>query len=268
MYEDVIYEVDDPVATITLNRPEKLNAFTTRTLNEMRDAVDRAVADPAVVGIVVTGAGRGFCAGLDSAQLSATATAGSSSKPPASDDVPGLFTWLLAADKPVIAAINGVAAGGGFVLAVMSDVRIASTAATFTSIFSKRGLIAEHGTTWIVPRLVGAGNALDLLWTSRRIDAAEAHRMGLVQHLAEPDDLLATARQYVVDLAEQVSPASMRDTKRLVYRHLGIPYEDALEETEVVQYEALDRIDAKEGSTALLEKRPPAFPRLGAEGSG
>ena len=166
----------------------------------------------------------------------------------------------------MIAAVNGVAAGGGFVLTVMSDVRIASTAATFTTIFSKRGLIAEHGTTWIVPRLVGAGNALDLLWTSRRIDAAEAHRMGLVQHLCEPDDLLATARQYVVDLAEQVSPASLRDTKRLVYRHLGIGYEDALEETEVVQYEALDRIDAKEGSMALLEKRAPAFPRLGAEG--
>ena len=98
VYDDIIYEVADPVATITLNRPEKLNAFTTRTLNELRDAVNRAVADTAVVGIVVTGAGRGFCAGLDAAQLSATATAGSSSKPPASDDVPGLFTWLLAVD--------------------------------------------------------------------------------------------------------------------------------------------------------------------------
>ena len=131
--------------------------------------------------------------------------------------MPGLFTWLLSIPKPVIAAVNGVAAGGGFVLAVMSDLRIASTAGSLTTIFSKRGLIAEHGTTWILPRLVGAGAALDLLWSSRKIDAAEAHRIGLVQQVVEPDALLAAARQYIVDLAENVSPASLADTKRLVY---------------------------------------------------
>ena len=264
-FRDIVYEVDDPVATITLNRPDKLNAFTTATVREMHEAIGRAAADPAVVGIVVTGAGRGFCAGLDSAELGQTAARGSSGRPEAGDQVPGLFTWLLTVDKPVIAAVNGVAAGGGFVLAVMSDVRIASTDASFTTVFSKRGLIAEHGTTWIVPRLLGAGRALDLLWTSRRFGAEEAYRMGLVEYVVEPDELLARARQYVVDLAEQVSPASLRDTKRLVYHHLGIGYEEALRETEVVQWQAMDRIDAREGAQSLLERRPPAFPRLGSD---
>jgi enoyl-CoA hydratase/carnithine racemase len=262
---EIRYEVDDPVALITLDRPDKLNALTHPMLGAFREAVTAATADPAVVGIVVTGEGRGFCSGLDASVLGQTTTAGSSSRPTTTaDDVPGMFTWLLAIPKPIIAAVNGVAAGGGFVLAVMADIRIASTAGSFTSIFSKRGLIAEHGTTWIVPRLVGAGAALDLLWTSRKIDAHEAYRIGLVQQVVEPDDLVAAARRYVVDLAENVSPASIADTKRLVYRDLGVGYEDALREIDEVQYAALDRIDAKEGAAALLEKRGPSFPRLGS----
>lgn len=260
---EIRYEVDDPVALITLDRPDKLNALTYPMLAAFREAVNEAARDPAVVGIVVTGAGRGFCSGLDAAALGEATGAGSSSRPK-TDDVPGMFTWLLEIPKPVIAAVNGVAAGGGFVLAVMADLRIASTAGSFTSIFSKRGLIAEHGTTWILPRLTGTGAALDLLWTSRRIDAEEAHRIGLVQQVVEPDELLAAARSYIGELAENVSPASLADTKRLLYRHLGVGYEDALRETDEAQYAALDRIDAKEGSAALLEKRAPSFPRLGA----
>ena len=256
------YDVDDPVAVITLDRPETLNALTLAMLADFRTAVESAAQDPAVVGIVITGAGRGFCSGLDASVLGATANAGSKAKPTA-DGVPGLFTWLLEIPKPVIAAVNGVAAGGGFVLAAMADIRIASSSAALTTIFSKRGLVAEHGTTWIVPRLVGAGAALDLLWSSRKIDAAEAHRIGLVQQVVEPDDLLAAARRYIVDLAEQVSPASLADTKRMVYRHLGMGYEDALVETDRIQYEALDRVDAREGAMALIEKRSPTFPRLG-----
>src|SRR5262249_2936784 len=164
---------------------------------------------------------------------------------------------------PIICAVNGVAAGGGFVLAVMSDLRIASTSAAFTSIFSKRGLVAEHGTTWMLPRLVGAGAALELLWSSRKIDAAEAHRLGLVQQLVDPDELLAAARRFVVDLAANVSPASLADTKRLLYEGFGVPYPVALQQIDAVQYAALDRVDAKEGAAALIEKRPAVFPRLG-----
>ena len=257
------YEVDDPVAVITLDRPETLNALTYPMLAAFRQAVDEAATDPRVVGIVVTGEGRGFCSGLDASALAQTTDAGSSAKPKGDGGVPGLFTWLLEIPKPVIAAVNGVAAGGGFVLTVMADLRIASTSASFTTIFSKRGLIAEHGTSWILPRLVGTGAALDLLWSSRRIDANEAHRLGLVQQVVPPDELLDAARAYVRDLAANVSPASLADTKRLVYRHLGVGYEDALREADVVQYAALDRVDAKEGVAALIEKRPPDFPRLG-----
>jgi enoyl-CoA hydratase/carnithine racemase len=263
MTEELLVEIEDPVCTITLNRPATLNALTYPMLGAFREAVDAAAHDRRVVGIVVTGAGRGFCSGLDASVLQATATAGSSTRPE-TDDVPGLFTWLLSIPKPVISAVNGVAAGGGFVLAAMSDLRIASTAGSFTTIFSKRGLIAEHGMTWLVPRLLGVGNALDLLWSSRRIDAAEAHRIGLVQQVVEPDDLLDAARRYVVDLAENVSPASIADTKRLVYEGFGVRYPDALQEIDEVQYAALDRIDAKEGAAALIEKRPPSFPRLGS----
>jgi enoyl-CoA hydratase/carnithine racemase len=174
-----------------------------------------------------------------------------------------MFTWLLSVPKPIISAVNGVAAGGGFVLTAMSDLRIASTAGSFTTIFSRRGLVAEHGTTWIVPRLVGTGAALDLLWSSRKIDAAEAYRIGLVQQVVEPNDLLAAARRYVVDLAENVSPASIADTKRLVYEGYGVRYPEALDTIDGVQYAALDRVDAKEGAAALIGKRPTDFPRLG-----
>ncbi len=264
---DIRYDVAGPVATITLDRPEKLNAFTHDTVRELRAAVAEATADTRVVGIVVTGAGRGFCAGLDAAVLGTTTAAGSAGRPAVDPaEVPGLFTWLLAVDKPVIAAVNGVAAGGGFVLAVMADLRFASPAASFTTVFSKRGLIAEHGTTWVLPRLVGHGRALDLLWSSRRVDAAEAHRVGLVEHLTGDDDLLEQAHAYVADLAENVSPASMRDTKRLVYRQWSLAYEQALRETEEVQWQAMDRPDAAEGARALIERRPAAFARLGREG--
>ena len=269
-YSDVLYEVADPVATVTLNRPEKLNAFTYNTLSEIREAVERAASDPAVVGIVITGAGRGFCAGLDGAVLSETTGLGSSARTRAagarggkSGELPGIFTWLLAVDKPVIAAVNGVAAGGGLVLAALSDVRFASRDASFTTIFSKRGLIAEHGTSWILPRLVGSGRALDLLWTSRRIDAEEAYRIGLVEYLTEADELLPAARRYVEELAAQASPASLRDTKRLVYSHLGTGYPEAVQEADEYQWASLDRPDAKEGASALAERRQAQFPRLG-----
>lgn len=261
MSDEIEYVVEDPVATITLHRPATLNALTLPMLAAFREAVEDAAEDPRVVGIVVTGAGRGFCSGLDSSALEATARAGSTSAP-VNDGVPGLFTWLLQIPKPVISAVNGVAAGGGFVLAAMSDIRIASEAASFTSIFSKRGLIAEHGTTWIVPRLVGTGSALDLLWTSRRIDADEALRIGLVQRVVAAEGLLDAARGYVVELADTVSPASLADTKRLVYEGYGVRYPEALEEIDAVQYAALDRPDATEGVAALLEKRAPVFPRL------
>jgi enoyl-CoA hydratase/carnithine racemase len=265
MYKDVALEIADPVALIRLDRPEKLNAFTYPILGEIRRAVDEAAADPRVVGIVITGNGRGFCAGLDAEALAATTSRGAGARErTAPSDLPGLFSYLMRVPKPVIAAVNGVAAGGGFVLAAMCDVRFASTAASFTSIFTKRGLVAEHGTTWTIPRLVGAGRALDLLWTSRRIDAAEAARIGLVEYLVEPSDLLGAASRYVAELAATVSPAALADTKRMVYAQLGQGYAEALADADETAWRAIERADAFEGSRALVEKRAPRFTRLGS----
>ncbi len=264
-YENVQVEIADPVAVIRLNRPDKLNAFTYPMLEELRHAIDAAAADPRVVGIVISGNGRGFCAGLDSGALAATASSGGTARTrPLDADLPGLFSYLLRVQKPVIAAVNGVAAGGGFVLATMCDVRFASSAASFTAIFTKRGLVAEHGTTWIVPRLVGAGRALDLLWTSRKIDAAEAARVGLVEYLVD-DDVVGAAARYVEELAATVSPAALADTKRMVYEHFGQGFASALEDADETTWRALDRPDAREGADALLQKRAARFHRLAAK---
>ncbi|MGE5596072.1 MAG: enoyl-CoA hydratase-related protein [Hyphomicrobiales bacterium] len=263
-YTDIQIEIEDPVAVIRLNRPEKLNAFTYHTLAEIRSAVDAAAADPRVVGIVITGNGRGFCAGLDSAALAeVTSSGGAGRQEASSDEVPGLFTYFLAVPKPIIAAVNGVAVGGGLVLAAMCDLRFASANASFATVFLKRGLIAEHGTTWILPRLVGAGRALDLLWRSERIDAARALEIGLVEFVSEPERLLEDAKDYVRELAAQVAPQSIADTKRLVYAHMGTDYPTALREADAAQWAAIARPDAAEGARALLEKRPPNFRRLG-----
>jgi enoyl-CoA hydratase/carnithine racemase len=263
-YQGIEVEIEDPVALIRLNRPEKLNALTYETLAEIRRAVDAAAADPAVVGIVVTGNGRGFCSGLDSAALAAvTSSRGEGHAEPAPGDVPGLFTYFLDVPKPIIAAVNGVAAGGGLMLALMCDVRIASTASSYITVFLQRGLIAEHGSSWTLPRLVGPGRALDLLFTSRRVEAEEAFRIGLVEYLCAPDELLGRARAYVAALATSAAPASVADTKRMVYAHMGLGYRDALREAERVQWQAVARPDAYEGAQALLERREPRFLRLG-----
>lgn len=267
MSDEILYDVTDPVATIRLNRPEKLNAMTYSMLRALRSAVDAASEDPRVVGIVITGEGRGFCAGLDASVLAQTSTAGSAARAPEQPgELLGLVSYLLRVPKPVIAAVNGPAAGGGFVLAMLSDVRFASSDASFTTVFSKRGLIAEHGTSWILPRLVGAGRALELLWSSRRVGAEEALRIGLVEFVTAPAELVTGAQQFVRDLAANVSPGSLRDTKRLVYDHLGMGFEPALRDADAAQWRALDRPDALEGANSYLEKRPPQFARLGKPG--
>jgi enoyl-CoA hydratase/carnithine racemase len=264
MADEILYEVSDPVATIRLNRPDKLNALTYSMLRALREAVDAAADDPRAVGIVISGEGRGFCAGLDASVLAATSAQGSSARGrDVPGELPGLVSYLLRVPKPVIAAVNGPAAGGGFVLACLCDVRFASTQASFTTVFSKRGLVAEHGTSWILPRLLGAGRALELLWSSRRVGAEEALRIGLVEFVTEPGELVERAQAFVRDLAANVSPGSLRETKRLVYDHLGLGYEAALRDADTAQWRAIDHPDALEGAQSYLGKRPPRFARIG-----
>ena len=259
---EIIYEVSDPVATITLNRPERLNAMTDSLFRDFREAIDSAAADPSVVGIVVTGAGRAFSAGLDTDGLVAIAQAGSGGSGRASQGRGGLFSYLTEVPKPIIAAVNGVVAGGGYVLATMCDIRFGSPAARFTTVFSKRGLVAEHGVTWTTPRLIGLGRAMDLLWTSRMIDADEAYRIGLLEFLV--DDPVAEAINYVTELANNVSPTAMADTKRMIWDHAGLDIDTTLDDVVDVVGAQFGRPDIAEGVNSFLEKRPPAFPRLGS----
>jgi enoyl-CoA hydratase/carnithine racemase len=259
---EIIFEVKDPVATITLNRPERMNAMTYSLLREFREAVDEAAADERVVGIVITGTGRAFSAGLDTDALAAIAESGSADSGASPTGRGGLFSYLTEVPKPVIAAVNGVTAGGGYVLATMCDIRFGSPSARFTTVFSKRGLVAEHGVTWTTPRLVGTGRALDLLWTSRMIDAEEAYRIGLLEYLVE--DPVEKAERYVETLAATVSPTAMADTKRMVWDHAGLDIDTSLDDVVEVVGAQFGRPDIAEGVNSFLEKRPPSFPRLGS----
>ncbi len=255
---------DGHAAIITLNRPEALNAFTPSMAQDLETKIRDAVADTSVTGIVLTGTGRGFCAGLDASALAQTADSGVSAINVSGEpELRGLFSYLLLQPKPIIAAVNGVTAGGGLILASKCDIRFASTEASFFSVFTRRGLIAEHGLTWLIPRLVGTGAALDMLWSSRRIDAQEAYHMGLVQHLVSPEELLPAAVDYVNQLAATVSPSAIADTKRLVYQHFGKAMEESFVEADKVGWEAFSRPDAKEGVASFLEKRPPNFQPIG-----
>ncbi len=264
-FTDIEYEVRGSAAIITLNRPETLNALTYHTLREIRTAVDQSVDDPEVVGIIFTGNGRGFSSGLD-AQVLASVTSGEESGSASTrkdNDLPGLFSYLLEVPKPVITAMNGIAAGGGLILALMSDIRFASSDAAITTVFLKRGLIAEHGSSWILPRLVGTGRALDLLWASDKVSAEEALQLGLVDRVSDPDALIDDAVAYIEKLAVTSAPAAIAATKKLVYDHLGVGFREALIEADKVQNEFVAKPDAKEGAMALLEKRAPNFERLG-----
>lgn len=266
MSELVKITIKDHVADVRLNRPEKYNALSPQMFKAIIEAGKTVAKDTSIRAVVLSGEGRGFCAGLDASVLAETSAAGSGSRPrEAPGELPGLVSYLLRVPKPVIAAVNGPAAGGGFVLAALCDVRFASTQASFTTVFSKRGLVAEHGTSWILPRLLGAGRALELLWSSRRVSAEEALRIGLVEFVTEPVELVARAQGFVRELAANVSPGSLRETKRLVYDHFGLGYEAALRDADAAQWRAIDHPDALEGARSYLEKRPPRFARIGGK---
>jgi enoyl-CoA hydratase/carnithine racemase len=272
MYEEILYEVEDPVATITFHRPERLNAFTTRMGEELRHAVARAEADPAVVGIVLTGAGRGFSAGADLGDLERIGAGERGGAPSGLEADPGdpslgasfrgPYSYLLSLRKPLIAAINGPVAGMSFAIALYCDLRFASERAVFTTAFSRRGLVAEWGIGWALPRLVGPACALDLLFSGRRVDAAEAERIGLVNRTLPHDELLPFVRGYVTDLAAHASPTSMRIMKRQVWTSLTRELGDAMDEAIREMTASFDRPDFKEGVRSFLEKRPPRFRRL------
>jgi enoyl-CoA hydratase/carnithine racemase len=263
----VVSEIEDSIALVRLNRPEKLNAFTFEMIAAIRAAIDRAAGDERAVAIVITGTGPAFSAGLDTGDLKRSASGATPEEPETgdADELPALFGYLLRIPKPVIAAINGVAAGGGFVLAMMCDLRFASDDSSFTTAFSKRGLIAEHGTSWLLPRLVGTSSALDLLWSARRIDSDEALRIGFVDRVVPRARLLDEVRAYVRELAANVSPRSLAVIKSQIYRHWSLSMESALDDADQLMKQALGHPDAAEGVASFIERRSPRFQRYKGE---
>jgi enoyl-CoA hydratase/carnithine racemase len=278
MYKEIVYSVEDPVAIISMNRPDQLNAITGRMQAELKHALAAAEQDPSVVGIILTGEGRGFCAGADMAGLEATASGGAGGgredlsefaaevgNPDMGPDFQVTFSYLLSVSKPLIAAVNGPCAGLGFVFASLADMRFVERQAKMTTAFSQRGLIAEHGSSWILPRMIGPSNALDLLWSARKFLGEEAKELGWSQRLVEQGESVREATNYIKELAQAVSPTSLKVIKAQVYRHLNMPLGDSMRETNKWMAESLKQDDFKEGVSSFLEKRLPEFKRVGGD---
>jgi len=280
-FEDVLYEVKDRIAVVRLNRPEALNAFTTAMGRGLRKAVAAAVADESVRVIVLTGAGRGFCAGADMKRLQQIQTGApgaaadaASDEPPLAGSLNGLgpdlsehfggrhggrFGYLLQAPKPIVAALNGPAAGLGFVLALYGDVRFAASEAKFTTSFAQRGLIAEHGVSWLLPRLVGPAHAMDLLLSARKFGAAEAERLGLVNKVFAQATFMDEVMAYARALADTVSPRSMAVIKAQLWKSPFQDFDAALATANAEMQKSFGTEDFREGVAHYVEKRAAAF---------
>jgi enoyl-CoA hydratase/carnithine racemase len=276
-YAEILYVRDGPAAVITLNRPETLNALTDLTQAEVRHALDASERDPEVIGTVLTGAGRGFCSGVDMNALGAMSEAGKilrqshehlKADPGNVLDDPNYRSapaYFLGLRKPLIAAVNGACAGLGFSYATFCDLRFMEAGARIVTSFSPRGLVAEHGTSWMLPRLVGPSNALDMLWSSRRIEADEAHRLGWANRVCQTGRAAADAIDYLKDLAGRAAPSSLMMMKRQVWRHLNRDLAEAMRESTLWTEESLARPDFKEGVASFVEKRPPSFAKVAAD---
>ena len=263
------YAVADEIATITLNRPQRMNAWTGRMHTEYRWLLAEAERDPEVRAIVITGAGRAFCAGADSRALEGHIAKGRYD-PGTPDELakPGYgvrpefdadYAYHFGLTKPVIAAINGAAAGGGLILACYADLRFAAAGAKLTTSHGKLNLPAEYGLSWILPRMIGLTRANDLLLTSRVVLAEEALTMGLVNAVLPPDELMPYTYNYVHKLITTVSPGSLRETKRQIYSDLHRDVRAAVTHaTEQLERMATEP-DFVEGVSAFLEKRPPRW---------
>ncbi len=268
-YEDILYRVEDGVAVITLNRPDRLNAWRGEMDRDVRAAMRAATDDDAVRVIVLTGAGRGFCAGADMNTLTSIQSDAGSARaaqgttpafdPKARADFQTQNSYFPSVPKPIIGAINGACAGLGMVLALYTDIRLASDTVVFTTAFSRRGLIAEHGMSWLLPRLVGMANAMDLLFSARVVRAAEALGMGLVNRVIPAADFEADVMTYARMLANEVSPRSLREMKREIWNAQFQSLSEAITEANADMAASFTSEDFKEGVAHFLEKRPAAF---------
>ena len=280
-YKDIIVETVNAVTQITLNRPEKLNAWTPTMGNEVKNAVENAGADKKCRCIVVTGAGRGFCAGADVGNLKDRSESGRTSTvevdlhhkitdfdnnlgPDISKNFSGRFSYMYRCPKPIIAIINGPCAGVGLIFALYADMRFVASEAKLTTSFSSRGLIAEHGVAWILPRLIGEANALDLLITSRVFLGDEAFNLGLVNKAIPRESLEEYVAKITTDLVQKVSSRSIAIIKRQVRDSYFRNFNESLKIADSEMVKSFTDTDFKEGVASFIEKRPPNFKAIGA----
>ena len=270
-FETVLLDVADGVATLTLNRPDKMNAFTGQMMSDIIAAFDATDADDAVKAVIVTGAGKAFCAGADLSQGAKTFDYENRDDRPERGDKGSLeylrdgggrvTLRIFESLKPVIGAINGAAVGVGATMQLPMDIRVASTSARFGFVFARRGIVPEACSSWFLPRLVGVSQALEWCYSGRVFDAQEALNGKLVRSLHAPEDLMPAAMAIAREIADNASPVSVALTRQMLWRMLGA---DHPMEAHKVDSRAIfsrgKQADAKEGVMSFLEKRAPAFP--------
>ena len=267
MTEVVLREIEDGVATLTFNRPDRLNAWTAEMQTLYFDLLEDCADREDVRAIVLTGAGRGFCAGADMDNLQALSGGEVDRSSTAHDERP--VTHPLGIPKPIIAAVNGPCAGLGLVHALMCDLRFVASEAKLTTAFARRGLVAEHGLSWILPRLVGPAHSLDLLFSGRIVLGKEAAEMGLANWAVDDGRVLEEALSYAHMLAAECSPASMAVMKQQVYADYERTIDETVEDANRLMAESFERPDFAEGVQSFVERRPPKFePLSGATVSG
>ncbi len=268
-FETILYSVDDGIATITLNRPDRMNAMTGRMIHDLLQAFDLTDADDDVRCVIFTGAGRAFCAGADLGS-GAAFDYGSLADPDIEKtrvgdiyrDGAGLVTMRMYESlKPIIAAINGVAVGAGATMPLAADIRLASTTARFGLVFARRGIIPDGAATWFLPKLVGLQTSLEWCMTGRVFPAQEALEKGLVRSLHAPEDLLSAARELAREIADNTAPVSIALTRQMLWRMAGAdhPMEAHITDSRAIQSRGASA-DAREGVSSFLEKRPPSYP--------
>jgi len=258
MEESVLSEIRGSVALITFNRPERNNAMTDAMKSGYYDLLDEYDRDPQVRAIVLTGAGKSFCVGADTKNLAAI-------DPSKVDDRPAEqrpVTYPLSTRKPIICAINGACAGVGLVHTLCCDIRFAAAGAKMTTAFARRGLIAEYGSSWLLPRLIGTSRAFDLIVSGRVFKAEEAKELGVVNQVFPKEEVVEAAMAYAADIAQNCAPLSMSIMKKQIYGDLTRGLDDAYESAGVEMRASLKRPELKEGVASFLERRPPSFPGI------
>lgn len=270
-YTQILLDVADGVATITLNRPEQLNAFTNTMMRELIDAFDVCDANDEVRAVIVTGAGRGFCAGADLSSGGSTFAKGGSDVTTSSGvprDGGGLVALrIFESTKPVIGAINGAAVGVGVTMTLPMDIRLASENAKFGFVFARRGIVPEAASSWFLPRIVGISQAAEWVYTGRLLPATEARDGGLVRSVHAPEDLLPTARAIAAEIAENTAPVSVALSRQMMWRMMGAshPMEAHRVDSRAIAQRGASA-DAVEGVESFLEKRPARFPMRVSDG--